>query len=325
MKIFYSSNKVRSLNDISSRERSNNILIVILSVLALIILFTYANKALAAPVAYNTAGDENNLRTQEYYFPAILSKEEILAKIPDGVYPEDKVAFFPDPALRLGSKVMITRANVVDVADGRKSKRYRTFASAIGELFEEKEIELGDKDKVDPGLDAQISDKIKVQITRVKETQVEVKKSIPLEIVEKEDINLEKGKKVVKEEGQTGERKLIYLVRREDGEEVSRKLISDTVTKPMKKRVVVKGTKLPYIGSGVATWYGAPPLTAAHKTLPLGTMVLVTNTATGKSVKVRINDRGPQGAEIDLSRDAFEKIAPIGTGRANVKLEKWIE
>lgn len=49
-------------------------------------------------------------------------------------------------------------------------------------------------------------------------------------------------------------------------------------------------------------------LTAAHRTLPFGTMVLVKNTATGKTVTVRINDRGPRvkGRVIDLSRAAQE-------------------
>lgn len=52
-------------------------------------------------------------------------------------------------------------------------------------------------------------------------------------------------------------------------------------------------------------------LTAAHKTLPFGTIVKVTNSSNNKSVKVRINDRGPfvKGREIDLSKKAFMQIA----------------
>jgi rare lipoprotein A len=57
-------------------------------------------------------------------------------------------------------------------------------------------------------------------------------------------------------------------------------------------------------------------LTAAHKTLPFGTTVKVTNSSNGKSVEVRINDRGPYvtGVELDLSRSAFEAIASTGAG-----------
>lgn len=57
-------------------------------------------------------------------------------------------------------------------------------------------------------------------------------------------------------------------------------------------------------------------LTAAHKTLPFNTRVRVTNPATGKSVTVRINDRGPyiDGRCLDLSRAAFRAIADLNQG-----------
>ncbi len=64
-------------------------------------------------------------------------------------------------------------------------------------------------------------------------------------------------------------------------------------------------------------------MTAAHKTLPLGTMLLVTNLENGKSVKVRVNDRGPfiKGRIIDLSRRSFAKIGNIRKGILSVKIE----
>jgi rare lipoprotein A len=69
--------------------------------------------------------------------------------------------------------------------------------------------------------------------------------------------------------------------------------------------------------------YNMNDLTAAHQTLPFGTIVKVTNKATGKSVTVRINDRGPflKDRIIDLSRSAAQKIGMIGPGTAEVHLE----
>lgn len=63
--------------------------------------------------------------------------------------------------------------------------------------------------------------------------------------------------------------------------------------------------------------------TAAHKTLPLGTKVKVTNLKNGKSVRVRINDRGPfiEGRIIDLTRKAARKIDMITDGIAPVKIQ----
>ena len=89
---------------------------------------------------------------------------------------------------------------------------------------------------------------------------------------------------------------------------------------------------------GHASWYGAKfhgeptasgepfdmtELTAAHRTLPFGTRVRVTNSANGRSVVVRINDRGPFSGRriIDLSRRAAELIGIRAKGVGRVKLE----
>lgn len=62
-------------------------------------------------------------------------------------------------------------------------------------------------------------------------------------------------------------------------------------------------------------------MTAAHRTLPFGTIVKVTNLSNGKTVEVKINDRGPYGPGrvIDLSSAAFEQLASLGTGIINVQ------
>jgi rare lipoprotein A len=90
--------------------------------------------------------------------------------------------------------------------------------------------------------------------------------------------------------------------------------------------------------TGLASWYGHPyhgraaangeiydmeKLTAAHRTLPFGTWVRVTNVANDKSVEVRITDRGPfvGGRIIDLSHAAAEVIDMIGPGVARVRLD----
>lgn len=76
--------------------------------------------------------------------------------------------------------------------------------------------------------------------------------------------------------------------------------------------------------SGQASYYHHPEegMTAAHRTLPFGTVVTVTNQANGKSVKVTINDRGPyiDGRIIDLNEMAFTQIAAKSTGVINVRI-----
>ncbi len=89
---------------------------------------------------------------------------------------------------------------------------------------------------------------------------------------------------------------------------------------------------------GKASWYGEKfhgrktsngeiydmyAMTAAHKTLPLGTYVRVNNLQNGRHVDVRVNDRGPfvQGRIIDLSYTAAEQIGLVGPGTAQVRIE----
>lgn len=91
------------------------------------------------------------------------------------------------------------------------------------------------------------------------------------------------------------------------------------------------------IEDGVASWYGPNfngrltangetfdmnGISAAHRTLPFNTEVIVENLDNGKSIRVRINDRGPYAKDriIDLSKGAAEAIDMIGPGTANVKL-----
>jgi len=92
------------------------------------------------------------------------------------------------------------------------------------------------------------------------------------------------------------------------------------------------------LGTGTASYYGkrfhgrktasgAPfdmnAMTAAHKTLPFGSRVRVTNPRNGQSVVVEINDRGPYVGSrvIDLSRAAARELGMIGPGHAKVELE----
>ncbi len=74
---------------------------------------------------------------------------------------------------------------------------------------------------------------------------------------------------------------------------------------------------------GWASWYRIRGLTAAHRTLPFGTKVKVTNLVNGKEVIITIKDRGPyvKVRIIDLSDSAFEKICPLRKGLCYVRIE----
>jgi rare lipoprotein A len=108
---------------------------------------------------------------------------------------------------------------------------------------------------------------------------------------------------------------------------VEKKLASSAMDKPSAGKQETS--------QGLASYYSYDPktasgekfdpseLTAAHRTLPFGTRLRVTNVATGRSVTVRVNDRGPfvPGRVVDVSRSAAESLGMTRQGVAKVKLD----
>lgn len=116
-------------------------------------------------------------------------------------------------------------------------------------------------------------------------------------------------------------------------------------TKATQRSYVVRGVRYHplasaknFVQTGKASWYGPGfhgkktsngerynmhALTAAHKTLPLGTMVRVSNLDNGRNVIVRINDRGPFHGKrvIDLSKAAAARLGFVNQGMAKVRVE----
>ncbi len=103
---------------------------------------------------------------------------------------------------------------------------------------------------------------------------------------------------------------------------------------PLRAGVVPEGTRQ----EGMASWYGAPyhgrttasgerydreGLTAAHRSLPFGTRIRVTNLANGRSLILRVTDRGPFKPDriLDVSRRAARELDFLGPGTAPVRLE----
>lgn len=103
------------------------------------------------------------------------------------------------------------------------------------------------------------------------------------------------------------------------------------------RRYVVLPTAVGYVEQGIASWYGPTfhggrtatgeiydmnAMSGAHPTLPLPTWVQVTNLENGRSVIVRLNDRGPfsKGRIVDLSRAAAAELDMIGSGTARVEV-----
>ena len=116
------------------------------------------------------------------------------------------------------------------------------------------------------------------------------------------------------------------------------RVVYERRTPPPEKGATIEKRESRGVQQGIASWYGADfhgkqtssgeiydmyQLTCAHNTLPLGTIVMVTNLENGKSVELKVNDRGPfvKGRIIDLSYAAARMLDMHEQGTALVKVE----
>jgi rare lipoprotein A len=116
------------------------------------------------------------------------------------------------------------------------------------------------------------------------------------------------------------------------------RVVYERRTPPPEKGVTIEKRESRGVQQGIASWYGADfhgkqtssgevydmyQLTCAHNTLPLGTMVMVTNLENGRSVELKVNDRGPfvKGRIIDVSYAAARMLDMHEQGTAAVRVE----
>jgi uncharacterized protein YabE (DUF348 family) len=238
----------------------------------------------------------------------------------------------PSRATRLSPGMMIVyeRAKRLRiVADGRV-RRVVTNADTIRDVIAELGIKLGRRDVVRPALRRAPDQGMKIRVLRVGIRKHVRTVTVGYGTVLRRSKALEYGERRVIRQGRPGLKRVLERVRYVDGRPVARTVLrSKMLRRPLDRIIKVgagpecrcrKGTEV-----GDATWYAqADGMTAAHKTLPFGTIVRVENLENGRWVSVRIADRGPYGAGriIDLSDEAFARIAPLSEGVVRVRI-RW--
>ena len=286
-------------------------------------------QVLAAEIEVPQQPSEPTDRTPEVYQASFSAHtpQQALQQLDVAVLPQDKIFVFPDLAYGLGGTIKVYRAQAVVITDAKTTYRIHTWAKNVDDLVAEQHIELASQDVVTPSKDSAImlaSIPVQITITRVAQSQLLVNEDIAFTTQTTEDASLERGDIRIDQAGIVGILERTYLVRRENGIQVSKILVAKKViTQPTPKKVH-HGTHVTEYGSGGASWYsGVGALTVAHRTLPFGTKLHITNKANGKSVVVTVADRGPfiAGRLVDLSYDAFAQIASPGAGVVQVNVE----
>jgi uncharacterized protein YabE (DUF348 family) len=255
---------------------------------------------------------------------------EIIGKYINNVSESDRVFPSRDKKVFSGDTIVINREKKLTVKVDGEQKELSTFGDTIENILTNGGIVLDENDIVKPSKDVIVKGDLEVEIIRVEFKEESEFEQIPFKKIIKEDDKLNFLKQFIKQKGQKGKKKIVYKVAYHDGKEVDKKIEREEIIKEPVDEIFVKGTKVK-LGkkhSGACSWYShTGTLSAANQWLPKGSYVKVTNKANGKSVIVQINDRGPfvPGRIIDLDKVAFAKIASLGAGVIDVKIEEIIE
>jgi len=272
-------------------------------------------------IILNDTGLKKSFLTTAFTVKDFLKNEKISLNEKDFVFPDKSAVLYP------GTTIEIQRAKKLIISVDKEKKEIYGFKKNIGEIILENNLDIKEEDIVKPERNTFAYNNEEVKITRVEIKEEVVKKNIDFKTIEKEDDDLSWRTRKTEVKGEKGTKEIRYEVAYHDDKEVSRKIKETVVTKEPVDEVVVQGTyvKLGKSHTGLASWYAhTGTMAAANPWLPMGSYVKVTNKDNGKSVIVKINDRGPFGPNriIDLDKVAFEKIASLGQGVANIKMEE---
>lgn len=282
---------------------------------------TFGNESLVFVRVFDGSFEGIFVATPKKTIGEILTEAKITIGEHDRVFPEKETRVFS------GTNIYLIRAHELQVAVDGEERTFWTEESSVEEALISEGIHLDEDDIVKPVRNARLSLQAKVLVTRVEIKEESKENKIPFESKVTEDEKLSWRKRVVTRKGESGIKTSMYRVAYHDGKEVNRKLLRTETTKEPVDELVTQGT-LVQIGKshrGAASWYAyTGTMAAANPWLPKGSYVRVTNMDNGKSVIVVINDRGPfaPGRIIDLDKVAFTKIASLGAGVINVKMEE---
>jgi uncharacterized protein YabE (DUF348 family)/3D (Asp-Asp-Asp) domain-containing protein len=145
----------------------------------------------------------------------------------------------------LDSTTKVTKAMNVNVSVDGRSLYIGSTEDNVGDMLKAEGIKLSKLDKVSPSRGSKLKDGLEIKVERVKTADITKVSAISYGSVNMNDSSMLKGVTKVVQNGQQGEKKSVARVVYENGKEVSRKLISETVTKKPVRKIVATGTASP--------------------------------------------------------------------------------
>jgi uncharacterized protein YabE (DUF348 family) len=168
----------------------------------------------------------------------LLSEKEIEIGEHDKVQPDLSKKITGD------MKITIEEAFPLQLVEGGKKQKVWSTSTTVADFLKQQGIKLNKTDRVEPGLDTKVKANDVVNVVRVEKVTDVVEESTDFTVVSRKDSNLSKGKEEIVQEGEKGLVEKKYEIVKENGKEVSRKLVSEKVVKDSQDKIVNVGTKV---------------------------------------------------------------------------------
>lgn len=182
-------------------------------------------------------GEEKKVWTTAKTVKEFFAKSEIAVK------EQDQLSVPLKTKIKQGLKINLDTAFQVVVNDGGEERTVWSTSTTVADFLEQQGIKLNELDRVEPGLDQMIGENVPINIVRVEKVTDVVEEPLEFATVTQKDNNLESGKQQVVQEGKTGKVQKTYEVILENGQEVSKTLISENVMENATDKIVAVGTK----------------------------------------------------------------------------------
>ncbi|MFF2755678.1 ubiquitin-like domain-containing protein [Psychrobacillus sp. NPDC058041] len=169
---------------------------------------------------------------------------EILAKANVQIGEHDVITPAINAEVGSDCKVSIEKAFEVTLLDGKNEQKVRSTSTTVADFLKQHNIQLNEFDRVGREMDELVLPNSVIQIVRVEKVTDVVEEETNFAVETKKDDSLLKGKEKVVQAGEKGSVSRTYEVVKENGNEVSRNVVSEKVTKEPIKKVVAVGTKI---------------------------------------------------------------------------------
>jgi uncharacterized protein YabE (DUF348 family) len=170
--------------------------------------------------------------------------KELLADEKIEIGEHDKVNVGLDEMVTEKTKVEIAPAFPIKLVDGGNEKDAWSTSTTVADFLKQQGITLAEEDRVEPNLDSTVKANDVINVVRVEKVTDVVEEPKEFAVVTRKDSNLTKGNEKVVQDGQQGLIEKKYEVVKENGKEVSRKLVSEKTVKESQDKIVNVGTKV---------------------------------------------------------------------------------